>query len=191
MEFLAPMLSHQKQYNINKVNIENINMIVKTKKTNKGMTLIELLVVISIIGVLSAFLLSNLQDARSRARDAERKNDLKQIKTALRMYYNDNQSYPDNTAVAGNMAAACVNGATDCVWGSTLFGTTGGTVYMVLLPQDPLGGGYPYYYNQISSDSFELYSCLENKSDNDKVACPMTTQEYCWDAATCFKVAED
>ena len=62
------------------------------KKT--GFSLIELLVVISIIGVLSAVLVANFMGMRERARDAQKIQDLYAVKNALRMYYNDHQSYP-------------------------------------------------------------------------------------------------
>lgn len=61
---------------------------------NKGFTLIELLVVIAVISLLSSVILSSLNSARSKARDAKRKQDTLQIRTALQMYYNDNGSYP-------------------------------------------------------------------------------------------------
>ena len=35
-------------------------------------------------------------NARQKARDAKRLADMKQIRTALEMYYNDNGSYPDS-----------------------------------------------------------------------------------------------
>jgi len=60
----------------------------------KGFTLIELLVVIAIIGLLSTMSVLALNGARARARDAKRVSDIKQIQTALEMYYNDNNVYP-------------------------------------------------------------------------------------------------
>lgn len=156
-------------------------------KKNQGFTLIELLIVISIIGILSALLLANFQDARARARDTERKNDLKQMKTALRLYYNDHQSYPDDDD-SGNIAAACGSaGDTDCVWGTSLFGTSD-TPYMSVLPQDPMGDTRPYYYVQEDSgEGFSLYACIENKSDNNGEACADTICSDEW----CFKLTED
>lgn len=64
-------------------------------KNNKpGFTLIELLVVIAIIGLLSTLSILALNTARARARDAKRIADVRQIQTALEMYYNDMSDYP-------------------------------------------------------------------------------------------------
>ncbi len=63
-------------------------------KKSKGFTLIELLVVIAIIGILAAVGLSAYTAARKKARDAQRKADLREIQVALEMYYADNGFYP-------------------------------------------------------------------------------------------------
>ena len=68
-----------------------------TKQSIKGFTLIELLVVISIIGLLASVVLTNVNSARGKARDARRVADLQQIITALQLYYHDNRSYPPVT----------------------------------------------------------------------------------------------
>jgi type II secretion system protein G len=59
-----------------------------------GFTLIELLVVIAIIGILASVVLSALNGARLKARDAKRAHDLREIQKALVMYYDDHGSYP-------------------------------------------------------------------------------------------------
>jgi len=64
------------------------------KNSKQGFTLIELLVVIAIIGLLSTMSILSLNSARARARDAKRVADIKQIQTALEMYYNDAGDYP-------------------------------------------------------------------------------------------------
>jgi type II secretion system protein G len=71
------------------------------KLTQKGFTLIELLVVIAIIGILSAVVLVSLNSARAKSRDARRLSDVRQIMTALEIYYNDNGAYPDESGGAG------------------------------------------------------------------------------------------
>ncbi len=67
----------------------------KAKTKQSAFTLIELLVVIAIIGILATLAVVALQQARQNARDAKRVADVKQMSTALELFFNDNQSYPD------------------------------------------------------------------------------------------------
>jgi len=69
--------------------INRINM-----KSQRGFTLIELLVVIAIIGILSSVVLASLNTARTKARDARRVSDIKQLQIALELYYDSNGTYP-------------------------------------------------------------------------------------------------
>ena len=124
----------------------------KSKNQKLGFTLIELLVVISIIGILAALIMVNFNAARERARDAQRKSDLDQVKKALRMYYNDNNSYP----ATGSLT-----------WGSIFQSASGNMVYMKRLPQDPSEGKTYYYAQAPSGQDFCLWATLENKSDGD------------------------
>jgi len=103
----------------------------------KGFTLIEMLVVVAIIGLLSSTILVGLGNARSKARDARRISDLRQIQTGLENYYIEhNQSYPQAlyTAISG-------------------------------LPTDPQGGEYGYV--RITSQAYVLGACLENDRSGD------------------------
>ena len=77
---------------------------------HKGFTLIELLVVIAIIGLLSTLSILALNTARARARDAKRVADVKQIQTALEMYYNDVGTYPATASITAGGAIASPNG---------------------------------------------------------------------------------
>jgi general secretion pathway protein G len=130
----------------------------------KGFTLIELLVVIAIIGMLSALLVPNFMGARERARDAQRKSDLKQIQKALEMYRQD-QNPPLYPTAAGNRFG------TTSTCGSSF--NSGSTIYMNKIPCDPLGPT-PYYYSPNNTNlTFQLCACLENKADSDSsTSCP-------------------
>ncbi|MFA7088218.1 MAG: prepilin-type N-terminal cleavage/methylation domain-containing protein, partial [Patescibacteria group bacterium] len=79
-------------------------------KNKEGFTLIELLVVIAIIGLLSTLSILALNSARARARDAKRIADVKQIQTALEMYYNDVGDYPATASVTPGSILSSTNG---------------------------------------------------------------------------------
>lgn len=80
------------------------------RQNKKGFTLIELLVVIAIIGLLSTLSILALNSARARARDAKRISDVKQIQTALEMYYNDTGDYPADASVTPGETLSSSNG---------------------------------------------------------------------------------
>ncbi len=60
----------------------------------RAFTLIELLVVIAIIGLLGTIAVVSMSGSRAKARDLKRKTDLKQLATALELYYDKYNSYP-------------------------------------------------------------------------------------------------
>lgn len=59
-----------------------------------GFTLIELLVVISIISLLSVIIMASLNSARSKGRDSERLQSMRELRNALELYKSDHGSYP-------------------------------------------------------------------------------------------------
>lgn len=124
-------------------------------KTNPqaGFTLVELLVVIFVIGILSALILTNLVGVRGRASDASLKNDLYQLKTALRLYYNDFQRYPRSQN--GNIMGCWADADSECSRGGEFEASS---VYMRQLPDE-----YEYYSDNL--DSFVLLVELNNLSD--------------------------
>ena len=81
------------------------------KKNKLGFTLIELLIVIAIIGLLSTLSVLALNQARIKSRDTKRVADVKQMMTALEMYYSDNNAYPSSstsTAHGGSIGSGTV-----------------------------------------------------------------------------------
>jgi len=148
-------------------------------KKASGFTLIELLVVITIIGVLAALVTANLSDARARARDAKIKQNLVQLKTALRLYYNDFQQYP--ATGNGLVFNACgIIGTDACTPGGAFSAGSEPTIYMNQLNKS--GNYFEFrYYPCGSGDSFRVKVALENASDPDI----STSQTRC-PAATCI-----
>ncbi len=63
-------------------------------KKQQGFTLVELLVVIAIIGLLSTLAVVSLGSARAKARDARRISDIRQVQTALELYFATAGAYP-------------------------------------------------------------------------------------------------
>ena len=110
---------------------------------NKGFTLIELLVVIAIIGLLSTLAVIALSNARQKSRDSRRVSDIKQIQSALELFYNDAGKYPDGAAV---------NEIVD----DGLKIAYSGTIYMSKAPKNPEPGAIAYQY--IVRDSGASYT---------------------------------
>lgn len=138
----------------------------------KGFTLIELLIVIAIIGVLATLLMVNFIGVRQRARDAQRKSDLRQIQSALEIYRSDQSSYPTSI--------------TSCTCdGSVCFGAGSGSscspIYMQKIPTDPSGSSAynsgSYYYYSSGGASYCIVACLENAGDTQVVDSPATCQD--------------
>lgn len=141
---------------------------------SKGFTLIELLVVISIIGILATLVSANLNSARARARDSERKSDMRSISTALRLYFNDYGKYPLSDS-SSNILGCGAAGTALCTYGTAWTAGTGPTTYMSKIPTEPTTGQL-YRYTYVSDDSYLLQACLENKSDTSGIA---TATNWC------------
>ena len=115
----------------------------KSLSRNKSFTLIELLVVIAVIGLLASIVLVALGPARKKAKDARRQSDLRQIGTAMEMYYSDSGTYIDSAAGANTVTA---------------IGT-----YMSIVPKDPLDtGSQRYTWTDGTTNYYCVYVQLEN-----------------------------
>ncbi len=128
-----------------------MNYELRITNRQKGFTLIELLVVIAIIGVLSSLLMANFIGIRQRARDGQRKSDIRQIQSAVELYRADNGLYPDTNT----FPIACGENAPFIFEGVT---------YMKNIPCDPLtDDAYVYVGN---ASNYCVRSCLENTNDS-------------------------
>jgi len=127
----------------------------------RGFTLVELLIVMGILGVLTALMIANISSGRERARDAARKADFGNVRTALRIYYNDYQEYPADSG--GNIMGCGVGGVLQCTWAGGSFEADGNS-YMKKLPGNPSGTEYSYTQNP-DGEGFLLQVELESKGD--------------------------
>ena len=117
-------------------------------RLRSGFTLIELLIVIAIIGSLAAMIVINFASQANKARDAERKSDLRQYQTALESYANRSGGlYP--------VAASPVAVSSLCT-----------TLNLSVCPQNVGTPDYQYRSDN-SGTKFVLWVTLETKPSDD------------------------
>lgn len=128
--------------------------------SKRGFTLVELLVVIAILSglALMAVAIINPVDQLNKAKDAQRKQDLGQIKNALDTYYDDNHCYPQTIPFGSS-------------W------ETAETVYMKKVPQDPDCNktGYCYGYQIDTNSSCPQWNILYTRLSKK----PPKTEDWC------------
>lgn len=126
---------HQRQQQSNRQNCQ------------AGITLIEVLIVVVIMGILTMAAFFTYQKQLSKARDAQRKDDVEKIKVAFEDYYNDNGCYPPT-----NTLEFCGQ-----EWNP----------YLKEIPCDPLTGE-PYLYYSLGGNAclgYKVLVSLENTQD--------------------------
>ncbi|MDD4271492.1 MAG: prepilin-type N-terminal cleavage/methylation domain-containing protein [Patescibacteria group bacterium] len=129
-----------------------------------GFTLIELLVVISIIAFLASATMIIVNIARIKSRDSRRTADLRQIYSALQLYYDANSLYPSVFSGPGSTYCSALTSAS-ASWLAP---------HLSKLPADPLWQGslpYSYQYCQKYSGAYDrqtytLWAKMEGSSGN-------------------------
>jgi general secretion pathway protein G len=125
-------------------------------KACKGFTLIELLVVISIIGILATLIMARFGGVEKSARDAKRKSDLNQYRTALENYAS---IYPISTTLIPDFPVnnICTSTSTPVL-----------SPYIATCPNDPRYGttGYTYQYQTDTNGlKYIMYAQLEAETN--------------------------
>ncbi|MEK7111928.1 MAG: prepilin-type N-terminal cleavage/methylation domain-containing protein [Patescibacteria group bacterium] len=136
------------------------------RKYSRAFTLVELLVVMAIISILAIIIIGGFRSSQMRGRDAQRKSNLKQIATALELFFADYSKYPPAT---GTQIASCSynpsNGTgTSCAWDSGNM-SDGKTTYMRTVPADPVSVQNYVYRVSSTQNMFQLFARLENSED--------------------------
>ena len=136
-------------------------------------TLIEILVVATIIGLLASGAAVSYSRFVKTSRDARRKTDLEQIRSAIEQYKSDIDGYPPSISFS------------TCSLGSL---SSGGNTYMSKIPNDPDCTNHIYYYvsspaNCDNSSSFcsdyTVCTYLETGGTNHSYSCGNDNCNYC------------
>lgn len=134
----------------------------------KAFTLIELLIVIAIIAILAGIVFVNLNSARTRAKDAQVKNDMSEFSKALEVLKVDREL--KNTAWnAIGESTAVTNDSSIANWKDV-----DGNSLLAKLPTHPISGGS--YRIKIWSPS--NYALLSRLSKNNAYWCIRNGSSY-------------
>ena len=135
-----------------------LNKYLKGERGEKGFTLLELLVVIVIIGILALLVIPNLSSAPKKARDVQRKTDLRAAQKALEEYFVSNSAYPTSATYCALAGATCTANTGPL--------TSGNPPILKAMPVDPINSGVNVYtYTVSGTTAYTLKACLENGAD--------------------------
>lgn len=161
----------------------------KKQHAQRGFSLIELLVAIAVIGIIAGVILVVINPAQkiAQARDATRKSDMAQIRTALETYFASHGEYPSVSTSSdsdGNRLSTNSDATGSPVNGGNWFPVLAASGELSVVPQPRNVGGpcnyggsnlyespncYFYAYNRFDNgQSYVLLARLENTSDSSR-----------------------
>lgn len=146
-------------------------------KYSKGFTLIELMVVSTILAMLAVIVIVNLEKARVKSRDTQRKADLTKLAGALDTYKMDKKTY----IVMDNM--------TDISSTNFALLTTGG--YLATIPVDPVNDATHKYQYRGEAARYKLRALSENIKTGDADAQTKAGDFYDPNSSTYFQISTD
>ncbi len=114
-----------------------------------GFTLIEILIVVAIIAILASVVLVGLGPTQQQGRDARRISDLREVQTALELYYNKNGTYPSAST-----------------WSAMTGALTGASIGVSQIPNDPSSGQTYYYQSAADNSSYVIGAKLESANNS-------------------------
>lgn len=116
-----------------------------------GFSLIEFSVIVVIVSILVTVIVVSFQGTRMDGRDTVRQGDLKQISTAMELYFNENTGYIKSPVIPRSIGGS-----------------------MDIVPQDPSGALYGWVDNSISGANDDQDYCafvvLEKSVENSENA---------------------
>lgn len=104
----------------------------RARKREKGFTLVEIMIVVAIIAILAGVIIANYTHPKSNAEAGATQANLREIATALELYYQDYQQYPGTPATSTTALYALFGGANN--------------KYLTNQPNSPGPGGGSYSY---------------------------------------------
>lgn len=134
-----------------------------SKRNLGGFTLIEILIVVAIIGILASTVLVGLRPAQMKGRDARRIADLRNVQTALELYFSKCGFYPGDAEPTIPCASEPGTGSSPINISELKTILSGSEIGVKSIPNDPDTSRY-YQYSS-DGNEYVLAATLDDSSN--------------------------